>query len=69
MLETHLAEKNDQEKTKLNTLNSQPVKSFSTARYTEKTGGLPHRQTPAPNLLGRCRPTGDESHRQKKALA
>jgi hypothetical protein len=36
-----------------NTLNPQPVKSFSTPCYSEKTGGLPHHQTPAPNLLGR----------------
>jgi hypothetical protein len=35
------------------TLNPQPIKSFSTPHYTEKTGGLQHHQTPAPNLLRR----------------
>jgi hypothetical protein len=56
-----MAEKNHKEEAKLyDTLNSQPVQSFSTPHYTEKTGGLPHHQTPAPNLLGRCRPTGEQ---------
>jgi DNA-binding protein Fis len=33
--------------------------------YTEKTGGLPHHQTKAPNLLGRCRPkTRDRNNTQ-----
>jgi hypothetical protein len=40
------------------TLNPQPVKSFSTPHYTEKTGGLPYSQTLALNLLRRCRQTG-----------
>jgi hypothetical protein len=34
------------------TLNIQTIKNFSTPHYTEKTGGLPHHQMPAPNLLG-----------------
>jgi hypothetical protein len=41
-----------------NTLNPQPVQSYSTPCYTEKTRELPHRQMPAPNLHGRCRPRG-----------
>jgi hypothetical protein len=58
MLEPHLAEKNTKKKQTCNTLNLQPTQSFSTPRYTEKPGGLPHYQTPAPNLLGRHKPTG-----------
>jgi hypothetical protein len=57
MLEPHLAEKKHQEELNSDTLNPQPVKSFSMPHYTEKTGGLPCHQTPAPNLLGRYRPT------------
>jgi hypothetical protein len=49
-----LAEKKSIKKNKnFNTLNPQPVQSFSMQRCTEKTGELPHRQTLAPNLLGR----------------
>jgi hypothetical protein len=36
------------------TLNPQPIQSFSTPHYIEKPGELLHCQTPAPNLLGRC---------------
>jgi hypothetical protein len=43
------------------TLNPQPIKSFSTPHYTEKTGGLQHHQTLAPNLPRRCRQTGLEA--------
>jgi hypothetical protein len=46
MLEPHLVEIFD-------TLNSELVESFFMPHYTEKTGGLPHHQTLAPNLLGR----------------
>jgi hypothetical protein len=35
------------------TLNPQPVQSFSMPCYMEKTGGLLCHQMPAPNLLGR----------------
>jgi hypothetical protein len=31
--------------------------------YTEKTEGLQHHQTPAPKLLGKCRPT-DQGQKQ-----
>jgi hypothetical protein len=60
MLEPHLAEKSHQEEQNSNTPNPQPIQSFSMPHYTEKTGGLLHCQTPAPNLLGRCRPTGEQ---------
>jgi hypothetical protein len=46
------------------TLNPQPIKSFSMPHYTEKTGGLLHHQMPAHNLLGRCRPTVEQISRQ-----
>jgi hypothetical protein len=42
------------------TLNPQSVQSFSMPCHTEKTGGLPHCQMPAPYLLGRCRQTGEQ---------
>jgi hypothetical protein len=41
-------------------LNLQPIQSFSTPHYTEKIGGLWLHKMPAPNLLGRCRPTGEQ---------
>jgi hypothetical protein len=42
MLEPHLAEKKNTNKNQnSNILNPQPVQSFSTPRYTEKTGGAP----------------------------
>jgi hypothetical protein len=41
--------KNKKKKQNSETLNPQPVKSFSMLRYTEKTGGLQHHQTPFPN--------------------
>jgi hypothetical protein len=42
MLEPHLAEKKPPRRNQnSNTLNLQPVQSFSMPRYTEKTGGLP----------------------------
>jgi hypothetical protein len=44
----------------VDTLNLQPIQSFSTPHYTEKTGGFLLLQTTAPNLLGRCRPTGEQ---------
>jgi hypothetical protein len=56
MLEPHLAEKNTKKNQNFDTLNPQPVQSFSSTHYTEKTRGFPHHQRPAPNLLGRCRP-------------
>jgi hypothetical protein len=67
LLEPHLAkkaQKNKKKKQNSKTLNPQPVKSFSTSCYTEKTGGLQHRQMPAPNLLGRPRPTGEQISRK-----
>jgi hypothetical protein len=62
MLEPHLAEKN-KKKQNLDSQKPQPLKGFSTPHYTEKTGGLPHCQTPpTPNLLERPRPrpTGEQ---------
>jgi hypothetical protein len=38
MLEPHLAERKHQEDQGFNILNPQPVQSFSTPWYTEKTG-------------------------------
>jgi hypothetical protein len=60
MLEPHLAEKNTKKKQNSNTLNPQPIQNFSMPHYTEKTGGLPYHQMPAPNLLGKHRPTGEQ---------
>jgi hypothetical protein len=60
MLEPHLAEKTTKKKQNFDTLNPQPVQSFSTSSDTKKTGGLPHFQMLAPNLLRRPRPTGDQ---------
>jgi hypothetical protein len=60
MLEPHLAEKTTKKNKKSDTLNSQPIQSFSMPHYAEKTGGLPCQQMLAPNLLGRCRPTGEQ---------
>jgi hypothetical protein len=58
MLEPHLAGKKKHKKNQnLNTLNPQPLQSFPMRGYTEKTGGLLCCQTPAPNLLGRHRPS------------
>jgi hypothetical protein len=54
LLEPHLAKKNQKEETKLQNPETQTIKSFSTPRYTEKTG-LQHCETPAPNLPTRCR--------------
>jgi hypothetical protein len=53
-----LANKKPKKKQNSETLNPQPVKSFSTPLYTEKTGGLQHLQMPALNLPRRCRQTG-----------
>jgi hypothetical protein len=52
--------KNTKKNQNFDTLNPQPVQDFSTPHYTEKTGGLPCHQKPAPNLLERCRPTGKQ---------
>jgi hypothetical protein len=41
-------------------LYSQPTHSFPMPLDTEKSGGLLHLQAPAPNLLGRCRPPGEQ---------
>jgi hypothetical protein len=61
-LEPHLSEKkiNTKKKQSSNTLNPQTIQTFCMPHYTEKTGGLSHHQTPAPNLLGRHRPTGEQ---------
>jgi hypothetical protein len=50
--------KNKKKKPNSETLNPQPVQSFSMPHYTEKTGGLPHHQMLAPNLLRKLRQTG-----------
>jgi hypothetical protein len=42
--------KNKKKKQNSETMNTQPVKSFSMPHYTEKTGGPQHCKTPAPNL-------------------
>jgi hypothetical protein len=60
MLEPHMAEKKHQEESKLHTLNPQPIQSFSTPHYSEKTERLPCHQMPAPNMLERRRPTGEQ---------
>jgi hypothetical protein len=36
------------------------TQSFSMPHYTEKQGGILCRQTPTPNLLGRCKPIGEQ---------
>jgi hypothetical protein len=59
MLEPHLAKKTTKNKKNSNTPNAQPIQILSMPRYNKKTGGLPHHQMPAPNLLGRHRPTGE----------
>jgi hypothetical protein len=59
MLEPHLAEKTTKKKQNYDIPNLQPIQSFSMAHYTEK-GGLLHHQMPAPNLLGKHRPTGEQ---------
>jgi hypothetical protein len=65
LLELHLAKKKKKKKKQNSeTLNPQPVKSFSKPHYTEKIGGIQHCQTLALNLLGRCRPTGEQISRQ-----
>jgi hypothetical protein len=57
--------KTTKKKQNSDTLHPQPAQNFFMSRYTEETGGLPHCQTPAPNLLGRFRPTGEKiSHTQ-----
>jgi hypothetical protein len=59
-----LGKKKKKKKQNSETLNPQPVKSFSKPHYTEKIGGIQHCQTLALNLLGRCRPTGEQISRQ-----
>jgi hypothetical protein len=56
---------NKKKKQNSKTLNPTPIKSFSMPRYIEKTGGLPHCQMPATNLLRRCRKTGKQISRRK----
>jgi hypothetical protein len=51
-------QKNKKKKQNSETLNPQPIKSFSTPNYTQKTGGSQHHQMPAPNLHRRHRQTG-----------
>jgi hypothetical protein len=55
-----LAEKTTKKTQNSNTLNPQPVQSFSMPHYTEKTGGLLCHQMLDPNLLERHRPTGKQ---------
>jgi hypothetical protein len=52
--------KNTKKKQNSNTLNPQPIQNYSTPHQTEKTVGFPRHQMPAPNLLGRCRSTGEQ---------
>jgi hypothetical protein len=60
MLEPHLAGKTTKKKKNSDTPNPQPAQSFSMPHYTEKSGGLLCHQMPAPNLPGRCKPTGEQ---------
>jgi hypothetical protein len=55
-----LQKKPTKKKQNTDTPNSQPMQSFSMPCYPEKTGGLPDHQLPAPNLLGRGRPTCEQ---------
>jgi hypothetical protein len=52
--------KTTKKKQNFDTLNSQPIQSFSMPHCTKKTGGLPCCQMQAPNLPGRNRPTGEQ---------
>jgi hypothetical protein len=62
---SHTWEKKEKKKKQNSeSLNPKPVKSFSTPCYTEKTGGLQHRQMQAPSMLGRRRTTGEQISRQ-----
>jgi hypothetical protein len=61
LLEPHLAEKKTKKETKLRNSEPPACTKFSMPRYTEKTGGLLHCQTPTPNLLRRCRQTGPDA--------
>jgi hypothetical protein len=58
--------KNTKKKQNSHTPNPQHVQSFSTPRYTEKTGGMPCLHTPVPNLFGGCRPTVRDSEGNKE---
>jgi hypothetical protein len=49
LLDPHLAKKKKKQNSE--TLNPQPIKTFSIACYTEKTGGLQYWQTSAPTCL------------------
>jgi hypothetical protein len=60
MLETHLAGKNTKKKENSDTSKPQPSHGLSMPHYAEKQGGLLCYQMPAPNLLGRCRPTDEQ---------
>jgi hypothetical protein len=53
MLKPHVAEKSTKKNKNFDTMNSQPIQSFSMPCYPEKTGGLLCHQTLAPNLLAR----------------
>jgi hypothetical protein len=66
LLEPHLAEKNQKEETKLQNPEPPECTKLLYATLPEKTGGLPHHQTPAPNLLGRCRQTGLDARRNTR---
>jgi hypothetical protein len=61
MLEPHLAEKNTKRKQNSDTLKPHHAQRFYTQCYTEKTGEPPCCQLLAANLLGRCRPTGEQT--------
>jgi hypothetical protein len=53
-MEPHLEKKEEEqeEEIKLQNLNPEPLKSFSMPCYTEKTGGVQHKQMPAITCLG-----------------
>jgi hypothetical protein len=57
MLKTHLGGKTTKKRQNSDT---QPAYSFPTPKDTEKPAGLLLCQAPAPDLLGRCRPSGEQ---------
>jgi hypothetical protein len=59
-----LQKKSTKKNQNINTLNHQPILSFSTPCYTEKTGGLSLCQTLALYLLGR-HPAGQKTRERK----
>jgi hypothetical protein len=60
MLESTWQKKTNKKKQNSNNPNPQPIQSFYMPRYTEKTRGFPCCQMPVPNMLERCRSTGEQ---------